>query len=131
MSGSIVYAGVVVVANIKILNSLNAYVFWDMFVIAFSIASYFVYYWLENILMEIPILYGTFKPVMLHPVTYLALFFCGMSIFTLDIMMRKIKKFINKRLKVRELVKEKIGEVSNKIEEVAHRPSRHHGFAFS
>jgi hypothetical protein len=131
MAGAIVYAAVVIVANIKLLDSLNNYTFWGEFLIVLSIGGYFLVYWLENKLVDVPELFGTFKPVVEHPVTYTSLFLCGMSIFTIDIMIHKTKKFVDKKLKIKEVLQEELDKAYYVFEKVTTPKKKHHGFAFS
>ena len=83
-SGCIVYAAVVIIANLKLLYCFNIYTFWGELLVILSIISYFFLFWGENMLKAIPDLYGTFAPVMTHPITYYGLFMCGAMLFTVD-----------------------------------------------
>jgi magnesium-transporting ATPase (P-type) len=86
MSGAVVYAGVVITANVKLLNSFSSYAFWGEFLVALSIASYFICFWAENLVVGIPELFGIFGITMLNPLTYFCLGLSGLSIYVLDLM---------------------------------------------
>lgn len=82
--------------NAKILDNFSIYTGWGELIVLLSIASYFLMYWLENLLPSINVLYGTFGNVMTHPVTYIAILFCGFSIFTLDIILKVVKQLMGR-----------------------------------
>ena len=49
MQGSIIYAGVVLLANLRILSSQHLYHPLGLFIMGSQIANYFVLYWLESL----------------------------------------------------------------------------------
>ena len=54
ISGAIVYAAVVMLANFRLLNSFNNYTFWGELLIFLSILSYFVLFYIENLYILFP-----------------------------------------------------------------------------
>ena len=67
-----------------------------------------------------------------HPVTYSSLIFCGLSIYTIDVMLKGIKKYIKKKLKIVEALKVEKEKLYYEFDQGVRRTStKHHGFAFS
>lgn len=83
-SGSILYGAVVIVANLKLFSKFNIYNGWSEFLLFGSIGTYFLVYWIENLIPSIHELYGVFDFSMTLSVTYFSLLFSGLLVFTLD-----------------------------------------------
>ncbi len=98
MSGAVVYAGVVILANVKLLNSFSTYAFWGEFFIVLSIASYFICFWVENLIVRIPELFGIFGLTMLNPMTYFCLMLSGLSLYVMDLMIMIFKDLVRTKL---------------------------------
>lgn len=129
----IVYAGVVIVANIQLFDNLSVYNFWGELLIALSIGSFFLAFYLENITLAIPDIFGIFKPVMAHPVTYSSLMFCALSIYTIDIIVDTCEKALHALYEAKE-VKVKEEEVNYYLFEhpaLEKKPTRYYGYAYS
>jgi hypothetical protein len=107
-TGSVIYAGVVIVANIKLFNSLNIYTFWGELIIVLSVACYFLALWLENLTLMVPDLFGVWYHVMTHYITYLSLIFCVGAIHIIDISIIKFKE------------KSRLNQLSLDAEELGH-----------
>ena len=74
---------VVIIANIKILNSTSNHTFFSYFIILSSIGSFYLVVYVENILPFVHHLYGVFKYAMVMPQFYfLCFFFILMTAFT-------------------------------------------------
>ncbi len=64
VSGAVVYAAVVILANLRLLNSFNNYAFWGELLVILSIASYFLIFWAESIVREFEEVSGAFEAIM-------------------------------------------------------------------
>ncbi|CDW78607.1 phospholipid-translocating p-type flippase family protein [Stylonychia lemnae] len=84
ISGSVVYAGVVIIANMKILNSLNIFGFWCELLVFLSILVYFLVLLIESQIISFPEIFGLFGPIMGQPVTYFSLLFMLFLTSTVD-----------------------------------------------
>lgn len=63
-AGSVVYAGVVIIANMKILGSLNMYGVYCELLIFASVCVYFLVLYIENTVIGFPEIFGLFDPLM-------------------------------------------------------------------
>jgi magnesium-transporting ATPase (P-type) len=59
-SGAIAYAAVVIIANLKLFDCFNSHVIWGDLLILASILSYFLIYYIENEILALNYLFGTF-----------------------------------------------------------------------
>lgn len=96
MSGAIVYGAVILIVNMKMLESFNSFTGWGEVLIFLSTLSYFFVFWAENKWESVPVLYGIFMPVMTDPTTYFALFLCGASVYTIDVLILQTKIYLKK-----------------------------------
>jgi hypothetical protein len=60
VSGAIVYGAVVIIANLRLLNSFNNYTFWGELFVTISISSYFLLFWAESVSKDFDELTGVF-----------------------------------------------------------------------
>lgn len=56
--GALVYAGIVILANLRILYDFSIYTGIGEILVIGSIMSYFIIYYLENLLISVPVLFG-------------------------------------------------------------------------
>jgi len=63
-SGTIIYAMVVIVANVKVAYSTNVHSIYSTIIILLSIVSFFVIFYVENTLLFINQLFGLFRHTM-------------------------------------------------------------------
>ena len=82
MDGSVVYAGVVLIANLKILSDFNQFQIYGELIIFAMIFDYFALFFIESLIVQD--LFGTFLPVMAASQTYLCLLFCVGMVFSFD-----------------------------------------------
>ena len=84
MSGSVVYAGVITIANLKILSSFNAFMVVGELIIFIMIFDYVAVFYIESLIPKVHQLFGTFEIVMNNPPFYLCLIFCVGLLYTFD-----------------------------------------------
>lgn len=76
VSGSLVYAGVVIIVNQKLLMDYNNYNHFGVFLIFLSILCYFLFLFLENLpIFGIEQILGIFSFMMTNPMSYFAILF--------------------------------------------------------
>lgn len=84
LAGSVVYAGVVMIANMKILGSFNIFQFWGELLVVLSILSYFIVLTVMDKIRISPDLIGVAGMMLTQPTTYFSLFFMLFLTFTVD-----------------------------------------------
>jgi magnesium-transporting ATPase (P-type) len=107
MSGSLVYAGVVIIANLKILGSFHLHSFWSVLIIMLSICTYFVSFYVFSLIPNMNYLYGLFPGLMNSPLTYFSLLFCFMMVFSFDKIGSLVRNEIEERLEKKEEMEKK------------------------
>ena len=90
--------------NIQLFNAFHVHDFWGDFLIFGSIGVYFLVLFIENKSQIFPDLFGSFDHVMKYPLTYIALFFCAFTIYTMDNMIMSMKMYFRKKLKVKHMI---------------------------
>lgn len=107
VSGTIVYALVVVVANTKIAFSTHTHTIWSGLVIILSILSFFLLYHMENDFRWIPSLYKTFYNTMIIPSFYMLIIFFVLSVIAFEALFHYTNKMYLKRKENRLKEKER------------------------
>jgi hypothetical protein len=103
-----VYAGVVIIANMKILGSLNTFNFWTELLIFLSILCYFLVLLFESEVDAFPQLSGVFVPMMSQPITYFAFIFMTFSTFTIDKIIGGIRQAVESHYERKERERRKV-----------------------
>jgi len=62
VAGHVVYGGACLVCNALILMRYNNFTIWGEFLIFLMVAAYFLIFWLENLFLGLPQIYGIFGP---------------------------------------------------------------------
>jgi magnesium-transporting ATPase (P-type) len=95
-AGSVTYAGVVIVTNMKIMEYYNNYNLIGVGVCVLSILLYFFFFFVESLSsMKINDLIGVFPKVMSHPICYFALIFCISQVWSVDKMFTEARKVVD------------------------------------
>jgi len=103
--GAIVYAGVVLIANHKLLLEFNYISYHGPVLIFISIALYFVILALESTkAINFESTLGIFKPIFSSPITYFALFFVVVVNYVLD----RIYWYIDTKIEEREKEQDRV-----------------------
>ena len=135
LSGSVVYAGVVIIANVKILDHSHTYNVQGVSIVIASILAYFLVFWVENLKLEV--LKGVAGWTLgRQPVTYFALGFCLMQTYTVDKIVGLVRREIDRRIDAREdkeEEKERMERVKWSLDSITGFivVSKHSGFAFA
>ena len=81
LTGTFIYFCVVLMVNIKIMNSTNTHSFGSVFFVVGSIASFFAVYYLQSLIIFFPQLYGLFPHQFEHSQFYtLTIFLVGVVV---------------------------------------------------
>ena len=83
LTGAFVFFGVVVLTNVKILNSTNRYDAMSLIFISLSIGSYFIVFYLLNLWVDSD-LFGTFTELWKFSSYYFGTFFCASALIMVD-----------------------------------------------
>jgi len=94
VSGAVVYAGIVLVANVKLLDSMSTHDGWGDLMCVASIVAYWVVLFVMSRVPKIATLYGVFDIVLANPVTYFSQLFVMSSIWSIDLMIFHTKEFV-------------------------------------
>lgn len=134
VDGTLSYALVVILVNVKIAYSTSTHTIWSTLIILGSIASFFICYFVENLSTLIPTLYETFQHAMTIPSFYMIVTFFVLFVLSSESLFTYTNQWYNERRE--QLMKEA------ELEELERRKSamsafegrgtlKHLGFAFS
>ena len=102
-SGSIVYAGVVVIANLKILDQFHSYEPRAVTYILVSMLLYFLFFYLDNApWWDNEQLIGVFKQTMTDGVAWLAMVWCAGMVYTVDRMVWIVIEWVEDAIEQRK-----------------------------
>ena len=132
MTGTLVYALVVIVVNVKILYSTYTHTFLSVIINLLSIGSFFVIFYMENVVYFVPQLYQIFSHAVRVPAFYfLILFFVLFTISTEKIMYHTGEYYKDIKEQKKKEQEQKIMHARKQLESgIVRHTIKHKGFAY-
>ena len=139
-SGAITYAGIVLMANVKIWMSTSSHTIMSFLIVILSILSYFLCWMVESNILFFD-LYGTFTIAFTFSTFYVAMALCVLSLIFIDVGMEYIhilkeiistkEESIRRAVSAKATDEDEIAKALNNFKIDTEDDKVHRGFAFS